>query len=47
VALALVAALVCALASGWCAVKITDAFRRVTPEHALRLERFEPVPAKS
>src|SRR5580765_3670055 len=46
-ALALVAALVCALASGWCAVTVTDAFRRATSEHAVRLERLEPVAAKS
>jgi hypothetical protein len=46
-ALALVAALVCALASGWCAVKVTDAFGRATSEHAVRLERLEPIPAKS
>jgi len=46
-ALALVAALVCALASGWCTVKVTDAFRRATSEHAVRLERLEPIAAKS
>ena len=46
-ALALVAALVCALASGWCAVEVADAFGRATPEQAVRLERLEPVPAKS
>jgi hypothetical protein len=47
VALALVAALVCALASGWCAVKVAEAFRWATPQHAMRLERLEPIPAKS
>ncbi len=46
-ALGLVAALVCALASGWCAVKVTDAFGRATSERAVRLEQLEPVSAKS
>jgi hypothetical protein len=46
-AVALVAALVSALASGWCAVKVTDAFQRATLEHAVRLERLEPIAAKS
>jgi hypothetical protein len=46
-ALGLVAALVCALASGWCAVKVTDAFSRATSEQAVRLERLEPISAKS
>ena len=47
VALALVAALVCALASGWCAVKVTDAFGRATSAHPVWLEQLEPVSAKS
>ena len=44
-AFALAAALVCALASGWCAVKVADAFGRATSEHAMRLERLDPTPA--
>jgi hypothetical protein len=44
-AFALAAALVCALASGWCAVKVADAFGRATSEHAVRLERLDPTPA--
>jgi hypothetical protein len=46
-ALALVVALTCALVSGWCAAKVADAFARATSEHAVRLERLEPVSAKS
>lgn len=46
-ALALVAALVCAIASGWAAVKVTDAFGRATSGHAVRVEHLEPVSAKS
>ncbi len=46
-ALALIMALVCALASGWCAVKVTDAFGRATSDLPVPLGRLEPAAAKS
>lgn len=46
-ALALVVALVCAVVSGWCAAKIAAAFARATSEQDARLDRLEPVAAKS
>jgi len=45
-ALAVVVALACALASGWCAVKVADGFARVTSGLPLELLRLEPAPAK-
>jgi hypothetical protein len=46
-ALALAVALGCAFASAWCAVRLTDAFERVAPEHMMPLEQLEPATAKS
>jgi len=39
-------ALAGALASGWCAVKLAEAFARVTPGRPLELPRLEPATAK-
>ena len=46
-ALAVVVALACALASGWCAVKVADELERATSRSALELPRLEPAPMKS
>src|SRR5215510_11850491 len=45
-ALAVVVALACALASGWCAVKVADSFARATSALSLALPRLETAPAK-
>jgi len=46
-ALAVVVALACAVAAGWCAVKLAEAFARVTSGLARELPRLEPATAKS
>ena len=46
-ALAVVIALACAVAAGWCAVRLADAFARVTSGLPLELARLEPAPVKS
>src|SRR5882672_16253 len=46
-ALALVLALACAVAAGWCAVKVAAAFLRVTSALPRDLPRLEPAAAKS
>jgi len=45
--LALIVALSCALASGWCAARLSDAFGRATSDLPVRLDRLEPAPLKS
>lgn len=46
-ALAVVLALACSAASGWCAVKLADAFARATSTVPTELARLEPAAAKS
>ena len=45
--LALILALSCALAAGWCAARLSDAFSRATLDLPVRLDRLEPAPLKS
>jgi hypothetical protein len=45
--LALLAALACALASGWCAIRLAETFGRAASDIAARLARLDPLPRRA